>query len=161
RSQTGDVQMGQQLISSRVAAMAAAVTLASLPLVAQSSASRGQAPAKTRTWTARTADGQLDLTGNWSNATFTLLERPAAFANKELSTPQEAGEFAKSRDENSNSKAADDVHYDNSIWQSENYKKGVSSLRTSLIVDPPDGKLPPLTEEARRRPLPPQAGSLD
>jgi hypothetical protein len=155
--------MGQHLISARGAVMAAvaAVSLASLPLVAQSPATKTAASAKAKAWTARTADGQPDLTGNWSNATFTPLERPAAYATREFFTPEEAEAFAKSRDENFNSQAADDVHYDNAIWQSENYKKGVSTLRTSLIVDPPDGKLPPLTEEARRRPLPPQAGSLD
>jgi hypothetical protein len=154
--------MGQQLISSRAAVMAAvAVAVASLPLIAQSSARKDAAPAKPKAWTARTVDGQPDLTGNWSNATFTPLERPAAYADREFFTPQEAEAFAKSRDDNFNSQAADDVHYDNAIWQSENYKKGVSTLRTSLIIDPPDGKLPPLTEAARRRPLPPQAGSLD
>jgi len=154
--------MGQHLISSRGALMAAAVALASLPLVAQSPATnKTVTPAKAKAWTARTADGQPDLTGNWSNATFTPLERPAAYAGKEFFTPDEAAAFAKSRIDNLNSQAADDIHYDDSIWQSENYKKGVSTLRTSLIVDPPDGKLPSLTDEARRRPLPPQAGSPD
>ena len=153
--------MGHQLLSSRGAVMAAVAAVAALPLFAQSPASKAPAPAKAKAWTARTADGQPDLTGNWSNATFTPLERPAAYANKEFFTPEEAEAFAKSRDDNFNSQAADDIHYDNAIWQSENYKKGVSTLRTSLIIDPPDGKLPPLTEEARRRPLPPQAGSSD
>jgi len=153
--------MGHQLLSSRGAVMAAVAAVASLPLFAQSPASKAPAPAKAKAWTARTADGQPDLTGNWSNATFTPLERPAAYADKEFFTPEEAEAFAKSRDDNFNSQAADDIHYDNAIWQSENYKKGVSTLRTSLIIDPPDGKLPPLTEEARRRPLPPQAGSSD
>ena len=151
--------MGHQLLSSRGALIAAVAAVASLPLFAQSPASK--APAKAKAWTARTADGQPDLTGNWSNATFTPLERPAAYADKEFFTPEEAEAFAKSRDDNFNSQAADDIHYDNAIWQSENYKKGVSTLRTSLIIDPPDGKLPPLTEEARLRPLPPQAGSSD
>ena len=154
--------MGQQLISSRgMLAVVAAVALASLSLVAQSPAAKPAAPAKVKGWTARTADGQPDLTGNWSNATFTPLERPAAYSGKEFFTPDEAAAFAKSRVDNLNNQAADDIHYDDSIWQSENYKKGVSTLRTSLIVDPPDGKLPPLTDEARRRPLPPQAGSPD
>ena len=153
--------MGHQLLSSRGALMAAVAAVASLPLFAQSPASKAPAPVKAKAWTARTADGQPDLTGNWSNATFTPLERPAAYADKEFFTPDEAEAFAKSRDDNFNSQAADDIHYDNAIWQSENYKKGVSTLRTSLIIDPPDGKLPPLTEEARRRPLPPQAGSTD
>jgi hypothetical protein len=157
--------MGQLVTASRAVLMTAvAATIASLPLVAQSPAppSRPSAATARQAYKVpRTADGQPDLTGNWSNATFTPLERPAAFADKEFFTAEEAEAFAKSRDENFNAQAADDIHYDNAIWQSENYKKGVSTLRTSLIIDPPDGKLPPLTDEARRRPLPPQAGSLD
>src|SRR5215471_4253194 len=145
--------MSQQLISSRTVVAAALAAFGSLSLVA--------APAKPKAWTARTVDGQPDLTGNWSNATFTPLERPAAYANKEFFTPEEAAAFAKSGVDRLNNQAADDVHYDDAIWQSENYRKSVSTLRTSLIIDPPDGKLPPLTEEARRRPLPPQAGSPD
>src|SRR5689334_8465967 len=144
--------MSQHLMSSRIALVAALAAFASLS---------AQSPAKPKAWTAKTSDGQPDLTGNWSNATFTPLERPAAYANKEFFTPEEAAAFAKSGVDRLNNQAADNIHYDDAIWQSENYRKGVSSLRTSLIVDPPDGKLPPLTEEARRRPLPPQAGSLD
>jgi hypothetical protein len=144
--------MSQSMMSSRVAATAILAAFASLVLSAQS---------RQVYKTPKTIDGQPDLTGNWSNATFTPLERPAAYADKEFFTPEEAAAFAKSGVDRLNGQAADDVHYDDAIWQAENYKKGVSSLRTSLIVDPPDGKLPPLTEEARRRPLPPQAGSPD
>jgi hypothetical protein len=43
-----------------------------------------------------------------------------------------------------------DIHYDDAIWQGENYGKEVN-LRTSLIVDPPDGRIPPLTPEAESR----------
>jgi hypothetical protein len=46
--------------------------------------------------------------------------------------------------------ARDDIHYDDAIWQAENYAKH-PSLRTSLIVEPEDGKLPPLTPEAQSR----------
>ena len=46
----------------------------------------------------------------------------------------------------------------NVLWQTENYKKGVNSLRTSLIVDPPDGRIPALVEAARNRPAGPVVG---
>src|SRR5262245_23131778 len=155
----------RQHLSSRIAVAAALAALMSQPPQPSAASARqaqsAAAPAKAKAWTARTADGQPDLTGNWSNATFTPLERPAAYANREFFTPEEAAAFAKSGIDRLNSQAADDVHYDDAIWQSENYRKAVASLRTSLIVDPPDGKLPPMTEEARRRPLPPQAGSPD
>src|SRR5436309_8161285 len=117
-----------------VIAAVAVASLGSLPVMAQSS---GKAPAKpAKAWTMpRTPDGAPDLTGNWTNATYTPLERPANMVGKEFFTAEEAEAFVKSRDENFNNQAADDIHYDNALWQSENYKKGVNSLRTSLIVD--------------------------
>lgn len=133
-----------------VLAAVAVAALGSLPVVAQSS---GKAVAKSaKAWSVpRTADGAPDLTGNWTNATYTPLERPANMAGKEYFTPEEAEAFVKSRDENFNSQSSEDIHYDNVLWQSENYKKGVNSLRTSLIVDPPDGRIPALVEAARNR----------
>ncbi len=128
----------------------AVASLGSLPVVAQSSGKSATKPAKA--WTMpKTPDGVPDLTGNWTNATYTPLERPANMAGKEYFTPEEAEAFVKSRDENFNSQSADDIHYDNVLWQTENYKKGVNSLRTSLITDPPDGRIPPLVEAARSR----------
>jgi hypothetical protein len=139
----------------------AAVSLASIQLGAQSSAipAKDKAP---KAWTMpHTADGQPDLTGNWTNATYTPLERPANLGTKAFYTKEEAATVEKQRVTQFNSQAADDIHYDNAIWQNENYDKGLSSLRTSLIIDPPDGRIPALTDEARRRALPPQAGSPD
>src|SRR5207302_591063 len=119
-----------------VIAAVAAISLGSLSLIAQSPAKPAAKTAKA--WT-KTVDGVPDLTGNWTNATYTPLERPAQFANKEFFTPEEAAAYVKSREESFNTQAADDIHYDNALWQTENYSKGVNSLRTSLIVEPPDG----------------------
>src|SRR5690349_14260014 len=118
--------------------------------------SAGQAPsakpASKSTWTpTRTPDGQPDLQGYWTNATFTPLERPAEFAEKEFFTPEEAAAFEKQRVDAFLGQPADNIHYDDAIWQTETYKKGVSGMRTSLIVDPRDGRIPPLTPEARKR----------
>ena len=44
----------------------------------------------------------------------------------------------------------DDIHYDDAIWQGENYGKQ-TTLRTSLVVDPSNGRLPPLTPEGQAR----------
>jgi hypothetical protein len=128
-------------------AAVAAASLGSLPLVAQSPGSAKASAYKM----ARTADGVPDLTGDWTNATYTPLERPANMAGKEFFTPEEAAAYVKSRDENFNAQSADDIHYDNALWQSENYNKGVNSLRTSLVIDPPDGRIPALVEAARTR----------
>ena len=141
-----------------VIAAVAAVSLGSLSVIAQSPATKpATKPAKA--WTApRTVDGVPDLTGNWSNATYTPFERPANMAGKEFFTPEEAAAFAKQGVDRLNSQAADNIHYDDAIWQGENYAKGVTSLRTSLVIDPPDGKIPPLVEAARNRAAGPVVG---
>ena len=91
-----------------------------------------------------------DLSGFWTNDSYTPLERPAELAGKEFFTPQEAAAFVKSRIDRLAAQARDDVHYDDAIWQAENYAKQ-PNLRTSLIVEPKDGKLPSLTPEAKAR----------
>src|SRR5580765_2722773 len=124
------------LISFRAVAVTAALaSIGSISVGAQSPATKpAAAAATTKAWTARTADGQPDLTGNWSNATYTPLERPANLAGKEFFTPEEAAAFAKSRIEQLNNQASDDIHYDDAIWQAENYNKGLSTRRTSLVI---------------------------
>jgi hypothetical protein len=98
----------------------------------------------------RTPDGQPDLQGFWTNDTVTPLERPAEFGNKEFLTAEEAAAYAKKRNDQFLAQPKDNIHYDDAIWQAENYSKDVR-LRTSLVTDPRDGKLPPLTPEARKR----------
>jgi hypothetical protein len=104
-----------------------------------------------RHWNGRTPDGQPDLQGYWTNATITPLERPAEFAGKEFMTEAEAAAYEKKKQVEEGSQSEDDVHYDNAIWQTENYTKGVSQRRTSIVFDPPDGKLPALTALGRQR----------
>jgi hypothetical protein len=104
----------------------------------------------------RTADGQPDLQGYWTNATLTPLERPARFAGKAVLTPEEAAAYQKqlveqnNRDKRGESAEADVGGAYNQFW----YDRGntiVGSHRTSLIIDPPDGKIPALTPEAQKR----------
>src|SRR3954447_7487891 len=114
-----------------------------------------QAPVTTassaKPWAApRTADGAPDLQGSWTNDTYTPFERPAEPAGKESSTTKEPAVFFKSRDERLRGQSKTDIHYDDAIWQAENYGK-VENRRTSLIVEPHDGKLPPLTPEGQAR----------
>jgi hypothetical protein len=98
----------------------------------------------------RSTDHQPDLQGFWTNDTFTPLERPADLAGKAFFTEAEAASELKQRTDRYLAQPKDDIHYDDAVWQGENYGKEVN-LRTSLIVDPPDGRLPPLTAAAQQR----------
>jgi hypothetical protein len=102
----------------------------------------------------RTPDGQPDLQGFWSNATYTPLERPDN-VTKEFYTPQEAvaAEKAAAARENAQTDPGTvaDVHYDFTQFGLDRSQATLArSLRTSLIVDPKNGKLPPITEEGKR-----------
>ena len=100
--------------------------------------------------TARESERHPDLTGYWTNDSFTPLERSSELGNKEFFTPEEAASYFKQRLDRLNGQAKDDIHYDDALWQAETYAKQ-PNLRTSMVFDPPDGRLPPLTAEAQRR----------
>src|SRR5262245_31301890 len=105
----------------------------------------------------RLADGKPDMQGYWTNQTFTPLERPAQYKGKEFFTAEEAAAFAERALEDVKDvprgeqvKSDADIHYDDGIWLLEGYKKG-AMLRTSIITDPADGRIPPLTAEGQKR----------
>ena len=112
----------------------------------------GQSAAAKKPWTlSRTPWGEPDLQGKWSYATITPLERPNGQASKEVLTGEEVAalnEGAKTdADRRDGGAEADLARAYNAYW----YDRGKSIGRTSLIVDPPDGRLPALTAEGRRR----------
>ena len=103
----------------------------------------------------RTPDGQPDLGGFWSNATYTPLER-AQNINKEFYTPEEFEKLKKDRqaqdEEQTTPGTTADVHYDFTQFGLDKSQHTIAvNLRTSQIVDPPDGRLPPITEAAKLR----------
>jgi len=115
------------------------------------------ATSASKSWTPqRTADGQPDLEGVWTNSTLTPLERPAEFAGKEFLTAQEAADYVKrllqqvNSDRRDGGADADVGRSYNEFWRDRGNNL-VGDRRTSLIVDPPDGRIPPLTPEARKR----------
>jgi len=108
-------------------------------------------------WTpAHTPDGQPDLQGVWSFATITPLERPAELAGKQFFTDKEAVEYEKgvlqrtNRDRRDGPADADVSRAYNDFWW-DSGNKVVPTRRTSLIIDPPDGKLPALTPAGQKR----------
>jgi hypothetical protein len=98
----------------------------------------------------RTPDGKPDMQGYWTNQTFTPLERPAELKGKEFFTGEEAQAWAKRGLDRLANQDDSVPHYDDSIWMLEGYKKG-AMLRTSIIVDPPDGRIPPVNAEGQKR----------
>ena len=105
------------------------------------------AGAQTRSapWTApRTADGQPDLQGVWTNATLTPLERPAAMKDKAFLTEEEAAAIEKrtadGRAEADKFGPLAQGSY-NRFWFDDGTKV-LATRQTSLVVDPPDGRVP-------------------
>jgi hypothetical protein len=109
------------------------------------------ASAQTAKHLPRMPDGKPSFEGFWTNATFTPLERPKELGTKEFYTPEEAAAVEKQRAAQDDSQAPTDIHYDNRIWQGEEYSKTVSNRRTSMIYDPPDGRIPPLSPAGQKR----------
>src|SRR5688500_12139460 len=103
----------------------------------------------------RTPDGQPDLGGFWSIATYTPLER-AQNITKEFYTPEEFKKVmadAQARDETQTTPGTTaDVHYDFTQFGLDKSQHTIAhNLRTSQIIDPPDGRLPPQVPEAAKR----------
>jgi hypothetical protein len=104
----------------------------------------------------RTLDGQPNLQGIWTNSTLTPLERPRELAGKEFFSEKEAADYEKQARERNNGDRRDSnaeadltVGY-NDVWWDRGTRV-VSTRRTSIIVDPPDGRIPPLTPDAQKK----------
>src|SRR5579859_6660095 len=134
---------------SAVAALFAVAVLAPVHAGAQSKSSPAESKAAAKTWRqTRTPDGQPDLQGYWSNASLIPLERPAAAGGREFLTAEELekNEAALKPKENAT------VHYNFGQYGLDPLQtRRALSRRTSMIIDPPDGKLPPLSAEAKQR----------
>ena len=132
------------------------VLLVSSPVVAQTTEN---------TTPMRTADVQPDISGTYTFRTLTPFQRPQKFDGKESLSAEEARDFEASERRRQNrdlfdptkgqpsagyqSRAEGGVLSYNEFW----YERGIeltSDKRTSLIVDPPNGRLPARTEESRR-----------
>jgi hypothetical protein len=127
--------------------LAIVVLLVSIPAAAQAPQGKPYIPS-------RTPDGQPDLQGYWTNSTYTPLERPNG-VTKEFYTPQEAAENEKRAAARESAQTTpgttEDVHYDFSQFALDRSQSArTRDLRTSIIVDPPDGKIPPVTAQGQK-----------
>ena len=120
-----------------------------------SAAASARQPADQSYTAPRTPDGQPDLQGFWSNQTYTPLERrnnvASAFYTEEEAAAIE-GRAAARESSQTEPGTIPDVHYDFTQFGLDRSQSALArSLRTSLIVDPSNGRLPPVNAEGRRR----------
>jgi hypothetical protein len=150
------------------------VLFALVSAIAQGPAQPVAKPAGTaKSWTLpRTPDGKPDLQGNWTNETLTPLERPSGAASlvmteqeaerlekgmasrrERLSEPSDPDRPAPPQGGDGSTGAAGNVGGYNNFWLApgERVARIDGVPRTSLIVDPPEGRVPPLTAEAQTR----------
>src|SRR5262245_16563675 len=104
----------------------------------------------------KTPDGKPDLQGTWSFATVTPMERPANLANKEFFTEAEARAYEKdvvernNKDRRDGSAEADVGRAYNDFWW-DSGTKVVKTRRTSLVIEPSSGRIPPILPAAQQR----------
>ena len=131
--------------ASKIGRLAAAVAVAAL-LPAGALAQESGVP--------RTAWGAPDLQGVWDFRTLTPFERPAELENKDVYTADEVAEFEARRNAEIAGRddrvPADIVGNYNQFWFDAG-ATAVATNRTSLVIDPPNGRLPPLTDAAQKR----------
>ncbi len=137
-----------------VVAVAAAAGVWLIPVAAEAQSSVA-APGPESYAVPRTADGHPDLQGFWTNQTYTPLERPEgvdkAFYTVEEVAAIESGRATREA-ELTVPGTIPDVHYDFTQFGLDRSQSTFArNLRTSLIIDPPTGRLPPVNAEGRRR----------
>ncbi len=132
-----------------VAAAAAAISVAVQRTSAQTTAASvgGLGSALKTTW------GEPDLQGIWTDETDTPFQRSPKFANQEFFTEAQREEFDRVRatlrgrdDRGARGSEADVAGAYNAVWGGRKR----TGKRTSMIVDPPDGRIPPLTPQAEQ-----------
>ncbi len=120
-----------------------------MPAVSQES------PTALTDWTApRTPWGAPDLQGIWDYRTLTPLERPDQFDGREFLSNEEIASLEQQRRDRTDGRPPGDPRTAPSVhapYWLDYGTKVVGSGRSSLIVDPPDGKIPPLSHEGEQR----------
>ena len=134
-------------VMSMLGALVAMVWLAAVPLAGQASSSGTNGTGDTKTYVVKkTPWGDPNLQGTWTYGTITPLERPANMKDREFFTKEEAAAREAAQEVDAPPRPGDVGAY-NAYWFDRG--KVAANMRTSLIVDPKDGRLP-LTPDARK-----------
>jgi hypothetical protein len=131
------------------AAVSAVISASITPAQAQSPAASATVPASAL----KTPWGEPDLQGIWTDETNTPLQRPAQYATQEFFTDAQRAELDKARTALPGKDRRADRGTEIDVTGSYNQvflSRKRTGARTSLVVDPPDGRLPPLTPNAQR-----------
>src|SRR5262245_10583387 len=146
-----------------LAVVLVAVSPVMLPMAAQTPAFKAGTfvPPKSTYAPPKTAWGDPDLSGIYDFQTIIRMQRPAQFAGKKVFTEEELKEYAKGNTPNEDAcgtgsrsgevcSADEDAQVGdyNDFWDN---RKFIKDFRTSLIEDPEDGRIPPMTPEAQKR----------
>jgi len=126
-------------------ALTIALLSAATSAMAQSATQKASTPP-------RTPDGRPDFQGMWSNATIIPLERPKDLAGKQTFTEAEYADYQKTvfaRSDRDRPGQTGVGTYNGFWWDPDT--KLAPNRHTSLIIDPPDGRVPPLTPAASKR----------
>jgi hypothetical protein len=100
---------------------------------------------------ARTPDGRPDLQGVWDFRTATPLERPPEFAGREFLTDEDIAAVEQRAAERLRVQRPDDLLLNTAPWWLDFGTHVVGARRSSLIIDPPDGRVPSMTAAGMRR----------
>ncbi len=129
----------------------AAVSLHAQATPAAKAAAKPSTAAKP--YTAKTVCGDPDLQGVWDYKTITPLERPTTFGDRQFLTDEEVARLEANAAKRLDTPPDDTVPANlvHAPYMTDPGRKVDEDRRTSLIVDPPDGRIPPLTADAQRR----------
>jgi hypothetical protein len=139
-------------ILASLGALGVVMAFVSLPALAAAQTRSAAPKAKIQT-PPRTPDGHPDLQGIWDFRSVTPLERPDALGGKQDLTDEEAvaveTEAAQRLIDRDRGPRKGDTGSYNAFWVDSG--TAVRGKRSSLIVDPPDGRLPPFTPDGQKR----------
>src|SRR5215475_4240138 len=119
------------------------------------------AQSRTKPYAAKTAWGDPDLQGVWDYKTITPLERPTNFGNRQFLNDEEVARLEANAAKRLDSPPDENTPtgLGHAPYMTDPGRKVDEDRRTSLIVDPPDGRIPALTPDAQRRQATRQAGN--